>query len=300
LAGIGAASSSIDPMNKPDLPVSELAKSGLANSDLVKQAIAFVEDFTAFAGLNGVWAAALAVIAAAFEGIGLLLLVPLLSIVTAADAGAGWTHRFVAQALDAIGAQTRTAQLSVLLGLFAVLVVIRAIFVARRNITLAQLEAGFVETVRGRLARRLAAAPWPGVSRLQHARVTHLVSGDIHRVGAATHYMVQFAATVIVILAQTVIAFLLAPLLTAVALFLIAIGAAVGLIMLRRAHDFGEQLSRMGIALMHETTQFLGGLKLAAGQNRQASFLAEFQDSLAGLKREQLAYIRQQNAIAWP
>jgi ATP-binding cassette, subfamily C, bacterial len=295
LAGIGAASSSIDPMNKPDLPVSELAKSGLANSDLVKQAIAFVEDFTAFAGLNGVWAAALAVIAAAFEGIGLLLLVPLLSIVTAADAGAGWTHRFVAQALDAIGAQMRTAQLSVLLGLFAVLVVIRAIFVARRNITLAQLEAGFVETVRGRLARRLAAAPWPVVSRLQHARVTHLVSGDIHRVGAATHYMVQFAATVIVILAQIVIAFLLAPLLTAVALFLIAIGAAVGLIMLRRAHDFGEQLSRMGIALMHETTQFLGGLKLAAGQNRQASFLAEFQDSLAGLKREQLAYIRQQN-----
>ncbi len=234
-------------------------------------------------------------IAAAFEGIGLLLLVPLLSIVTAADAGAGWTHRVVAQALDAIGAQTRTAQLSVLLGLFAVLVVIRAIFVARRNITLAQIEAGFVETVRGRLARRLAAAPWPVVSRLQHARVTHLVSGDIHRVGAATHYMVQFAATVIVILAQIVIAFLLAPLLTAVALFLIAIGAAVGLIMLRRAHDFGEQLSRMGIALMHETTQFLGGLKLAAGQNRQASFLAEFQDSLAGLKREQLAYIRQQN-----
>jgi ATP-binding cassette subfamily C protein len=205
-------------MNKPDLPVSELAKSGLANSDLVKQAIAFVEDFTAFAGLNGVWAAALAVIAAVFDGIGLLLLVPLLSIVTAADAGAGWTHRFVAQALDAIGAQTRTAQLSVLLGLFAVLVVIRAIFVARRNITLAQLEAGFLETVRGRLARRLAAAPWPVVSRLQHARVTHLVSGDIHRVGAATHYMVQFAATVIVILAQIVIAFLLAPLLTAVAL----------------------------------------------------------------------------------
>ena len=63
LAGIGAASSSIDPMNKPDLSDSGLAKSGLANSDLVKQAISFVEDFTAFAGLNGVWAAALAVIA---------------------------------------------------------------------------------------------------------------------------------------------------------------------------------------------------------------------------------------------
>ena len=73
-------------MNKPDLSVS-----------VAKQAISFVEDFAAFAGLNGIWAAALAVIAAAFEGIGLLLLVPLLSIVTAANTGAGWTHRFIAQ-----------------------------------------------------------------------------------------------------------------------------------------------------------------------------------------------------------
>jgi ATP-binding cassette subfamily C protein len=77
--------------------------------------------------------------------------------------------------------------LSLLLGLFAGLLVVRAIVVARRNIVLAQLEMGFVEMVRARLANRLAAAPWPMVSRLQHARVTHLMSGDIHRVGGATH-----------------------------------------------------------------------------------------------------------------
>ncbi len=46
---------------------------------------------------------------------------------------------------------------------------------------------------------------------------------------------------------------------------------------------------------MHETSQFLGGLKLAAGQNRQANFVAEFQDSLAELRREQLAFLYQEN-----
>jgi hypothetical protein len=110
-------------MNKPDLSDPGLPKSGLANSNLVKQTIAFIKDFTVFSCFNGVWAAALAVIAAAFEGIGLLLLVPLLSIVTAEDARAGWTHRFIAQGFDIFGAQTRSARLSVLLGLFAVLVV---------------------------------------------------------------------------------------------------------------------------------------------------------------------------------
>jgi ABC-type multidrug transport system fused ATPase/permease subunit len=182
-----------------------------------------------------------------------------------------------------------------LLGLFAAVVVIRAIIVARRNIMLAQIEMGFVEMIRARLAGRLAAAPWPVVSRLQHARVTQLMSGDIHRVGTATHYMVQTAATLVIIGAQIVIAFLLAPLLTLVALILIAMGAAVGFVMLRRAHDFGALLSRLGIELMHETSQFLGGLKLAAGQNRQANFVAEFHDSLERLKREQFAYLGQEN-----
>jgi ATP-binding cassette subfamily C protein len=65
--------------------------------------------------------------------------------------------------------------------------------------------------------------------------------------------------------------------------------------MLGRAHDLGAQLSRTGIALTHETTQFLGALKLAAGQNRQADFVNEFEESLAALKRQQLAFILQQS-----
>jgi len=277
-------------MDKP-----EGMESGPTLSGLLRQASAFVRDFAAFAGVSGVIAAALAVLAACFEGVGLLLLVPLLSVITSSDSGSGWSHRLLAQAFEITGAQTRTARLSLLLGVFAVLVVVRAIIVARRNIMLSQIEAGFVDTVRVRLARRLAGAPWPVVARLQHARVTQLMSGDIHRVGAATHYMVQFAAALVIIGAQIVIAFLIAPLLAAVALFLIAAGAAIGFFMLLRAHDFGAKLSRMGITLMHETSQFLGGLKLAAGQNRQANFVAEFTDSLDQLRRERLAYIRQEN-----
>lgn len=262
-------------------------------SALLRQGSAFVRDFAAFAGMSGVMAAVLAVLAAIFEGVGLLLLVPLLSIVTASDGGTGWAHRSLVQAFEIAGAQTRTAQLGLLLGLFSVLVVMRAVIVARRNIKLSQIQTCFIEAVRARLAGRLAAAPWPVVSRLQHARVTHLISGDIARVGAAAHHLVQFSAIVVVIGAQVVIAFLLAPLLTTVALCLIGIGAAVGFVMLRRAHDFGTQVSRVGITLMHETSQFLGGLKLAAGQNRQSNFVAEFQASLAAITREQLAYIRQ-------
>jgi len=79
----------------------------------------------------------------------------LLSLITASETGAGWTHKLLTQAFDIAGAQTRTARLSLLLGLFAAVVVIRAIIVARRNILLAQIEIGFIEMVRARLAGSL-------------------------------------------------------------------------------------------------------------------------------------------------
>lgn len=270
------------------------ANAAIATDGFVKQAIRFARDFAAFAGTEGVWGAALAGIAAAFEGVGLVLLVPLLSIVTAANDDSGWIKKTAARLLDAAGAETRTARLSLLLGIFAVLLVVRAVVVARRDATLAHLQMGFVEQVRSRAARSLAAAPWQVVSRLQHARVTHLMSGDIQRIGSATHFIVQFLAALVLTAFQIGIALLLAPALTAMALGLIAIGTFGGFLLLGRAHVLGAQLTRTSIALVHETTQFLGGLKLAAGQNRQADFVNEFEASLAALKRQQIAFIRQQ------
>jgi ATP-binding cassette subfamily C protein len=127
-------------MNKP-----EVMESSSAISGLMRQAMAFVHDFATFAGLSGIFAAALAVLAAAFEGVGLLLLVPLLSIVTASDVGAGWTHRLAAQAFEIAGAQTRTARLTLLLGLFAALLVIRTIILGGLKLAAGQnRQANFV------------------------------------------------------------------------------------------------------------------------------------------------------------
>jgi ABC-type multidrug transport system fused ATPase/permease subunit len=274
-----------------------LSKTGavITDSGFVRHAGTFIRDFAAFAGASGIRAAVLAILAAAFEGVGLVLLVPLLSIVTANDATPGWFHNIAVHLLDVVGAQTRNERLSLLLGAFAVLLILRALAVAHRDAVLGLLQMGFVEQIRSRVAQKLAAAPWLVVSRLQHARVTHLMSGDIQRIGTATSFMVQLFAALVLMAVQIAIAFALAPALTGIAVVLIALGAGASFVMLGRAHDLGAQLSRTSVALMHETTQFLGGLKLAAGQNRQADFVNEFAASLAALKRQQFAFIRSQS-----
>lgn len=273
------------------------ADAATPTAHLVKQGVRFARDFAAFANGDGVRGAALAGLAAAFEGVGLMLLVPLLSIVTSSNDDSGWIRQTVVRLLDGVGAETRTARLSLLLAIFVTLVVVRAVVVARRDLMLARLQTGFIEQIRVRVARSLAMAPWQIVSRLQHARVTHLMSGDIQRIASVTNFFVQFLAMLVVILFQIGVALLLAPALSAIALALIAIGAVGGFLALARAREFGAQLTRMGIALMHETTQFLGGLKLAAGQNRQTDFIDEFERSVAALKQQQIAFIRQQMSV---
>ena len=272
------------------------SEKSISAAGLRSQAIAFLQEFAGFAGMAGLRGAALSVLGAVFESVGLVLLVPLLSIVTGGGGAPNWLHGMAVRLLQLTGAQSRTAQLSVLLGVFAALIVMRAVVAARRDRTLSQLQMGFVEQFRSRLAQKLAAAPWPVVSRLQHARVTQLMSGDIQRIGAAALQTVQMFTTSVLTLFQIAVVLLLGPALACIALILIGVGVAANLAMLGRAHGLGARLGRVNVALMHETTQFLGALKLAAGQNRQADFVREFEQSLAAVKREQIAFIRQQSS----
>ena len=182
-----------------------------------------------------------------------------------------------------------------LLGIFAALLVVRALVAARRDTTLAQLQMGFVEqrplprrpeARRGAVAGRVAIAACARDASDERRHPAHRQRREFH--GAVL-------AALVLTTVQIAIALMLAPGLTAIAVALIATGAGVNFVMLGRAHHLGAQFSRTGIALMHETTQFLGGLKLAAGQNRQADFVNEFEGSLAALKSQQFAFIRQQS-----
>lgn len=118
----------------------------------------------AFAGSRGVAAVAL-------EGLGLILLVPLLGIVFSGSLPQGRLQHTVDALFGTVGAGSTLARLAWLLALFAVLMVLRAVVVSARDVVMTRLQIGFVEAQRLRVAQHLAAAPWNQVARLQHARV---------------------------------------------------------------------------------------------------------------------------------
>jgi ATP-binding cassette subfamily C protein len=267
----------------------------MAGSKGLDAARGFLLDFARYGGRRTVWALLVTACAAVFEGIGLALIIPLLAVVTKTVPAAGGLRRQITDLLELTGARSPTSQLAVLLALFGVLMVLRAVVVSRRNVILTELQVGFVESRRAVLAERLAAARWDQVAQISHARVVHVLSGEIQKIGSAVAVGTQSATSVLLLLVQCALAFVLAPGMAAIALFLLLVGMVVLVPTLKRARTVGAILAERNQTLLSITTQFLGGLKLAVSQNLQTGFIQEFQGTVAELGRKQVDYTRQQS-----
>jgi ATP-binding cassette, subfamily C, bacterial len=261
---------------------------------LIASIIVFLRDYASYAGGEGVAGAALVLLGALFEGIGLALIAPLLNILFDDNNAGGFLHHTAETLFNLFGASTVFARLLLLMGIFAAAMIVRALVLLARDTTLAKLRIGFVEMQRARVAEALATASWGQVVRLRHARVIQVMSGDIQQIGTAAHFLTQCLTAVVVLTAQCVLALYLSlPL--ALLSFVLLVGTALALLpMMRRSWRLGHFLTEANQNLLHGTAQFLGGLKLAVSQNLQNDFLLEFRTSLQEQSVQQVNYLRQQ------
>lgn len=257
----------------------------------------FAADLASYAGRGLVGTGVLVLAGAALEGFGLLLIVPLLGLVTA-GAPDGRFERIAAELLGAWGIETAVARLALLLGVFAALMIVRAAVIAARDLRIGEWQLGFVESLRLRIVETLVAAPWARIVRLRHARMTHLLSGDIQRVGLAAAVALRTAVALLMLTAQAVLVFVLAPGFAGVVFALLVFGAILFWPLVRRAHRLGGFVTGANVVLLDTTSQFLGGLKLAVSQNLQSGFLREFGATLHDIRARQIAFQRRQIASA--
>lgn len=270
-----------------------LAQDMIAPSALLRSSVGFLREFTHYAGGAGLRGAALIFAASLMDNIGIVLLVPFLSLATL-DATTSWAADLAAPLFILARAETRVARLGVLLCAFIALLVLRAAVNAARARTLLRLRVGFVESHRACVLRGLATASWDQVATLHHARVNQVVNIDITHAGLAANVLVESAVAGVMLINHGIIAFLLAPAFALACFALIGLGSLAILVLLRSSYALGAAVSGHAQALNHAIAQFLGGLKLAIGQNLQDSFIAEFEAALYGLQHRQTRFLLQQ------
>ena len=275
------------------LPRRDDGGAGGAVTGLIGESFAFGAAVARYAGRRGLVASMFVALGAVLEGFGILLLVPLLATLFRQESDPAGPAM-----LDWIGGVAPGApslgRLAIILAVFGLLMALRALVLWRRDALLGALQIGFVEAQRSMIARRLAGAQWRALSRIGHARVNHLMGGDIQRCGAGVFFLLQSGVSVVMIVVQAGLAFLLAPALTAMAVGAMAVGALLLAGLLRRSHDVGKIVTEANLALMTGLGRFLGGMKMAMSQNLQHAFVAEFEHDIALSARRQASFARQQ------
>jgi ATP-binding cassette subfamily C protein len=253
----------------------------------------FAGDFAEFSGKRLAPAMLLLVLGTLIEGVGLILLLPLLSVVSGQRSGSDTIDAVTGSLLSMVPAASPFWQLALLLGLFALLMAVRGAVIVARDMRLARLQIGFIESRRSEVIRLLAGARWDVVSRLRHGRITHVLGEDIQASGGATQLLLQCVILSALLLVQFALLVLLSPTLAA---FGAALGA-IGLLTLRpalnRARELGTSYTATQLELTNSAHQFLGGLKLAMSQNLEQSYVRTFEDTIREAADHQIAFTRQ-------
>ncbi len=254
--------------------------------------------FARSSGRRGVWAFVVMIAGALTEGIGLVLIVPIVALLIRPNAGqvagqnVGRFRHAAAVVARSVGITTPAGQLALILALFVAAMAMRAVILGLRDRLVFELQLRFVDAERTMLFQALGQSRWQDIAGLRHARVTQALGADIPRISTALTLLLGTTTALVMLAGQWLVLLVIAPVLAALALAAILIAALASATTLRRATTMGERVRHGTLSMVDLSAQLMGGLKLALAQNMQRVFTTEFMAGLRDLGGRQRVFSR--------
>jgi len=228
----------------------------------------------------------LLMLASAFtEGLGLILLVPMLGVL---DGGGVADHRIT----EFVAATGIPISLPGLLSTFVVLVILRALINYARTIADFRFQISVVDGLRARAWSALLHSDWRHLSALRQSDNASLLITNVDRVGFGLEQGLRGLAMAITLSGIGLAAFAISPL---IALAALAIGIAVLLAyrgIRRRATLLGDDLTRAYGEVHGRLAEGLGALRIIKSFGREAREAQDGISAFRGMRRTQLSYLR--------
>lgn len=221
---------------------------------------------------------ALMLAAAATEGFGLLMLLPLLQLVGLEVGGGAFGQ--IATAFDsALRSIGLTPTLATVLPLYAAVVVATAALGRGAALSAASLSHRYAAHLRSELQASLARASWLFHTRNRASQLTQVLTAEASRVVMATDALVSLGVRGVTTLVYLTAALWVAPLVT---LVVAVVGGGLLIVFRRqsrRIHAIGRDIVQANARMYDAIGEDLGGLKLIKGHGVEANSVSIF-DSL--------------------
>ncbi len=218
---------------------------------------------------------ALGLVSSLTAGIGLVLMVPLLSLV-GIETGGGTTEVFVGYVQSALTALGIAPSAPVLLTLNAVLMVFSAALGRYQSIVEPKIYESFILSQRLRLFEALTDARWRFVVNERASNNLHLLTSEVDRLGGAAQRIVSLFTRALKVIVHLGVAIVLSPLLTLLV-------AASGLVLVvisqplaKLARARGKQVSATYREMYRAINEHLSGLKTVKAHGLEGRAVDDF------------------------
>ena len=237
----------------------------------------------------------LMILASLSEGIGLMLLLPMLTIMgLGTEEGTNPIAQVTQIAFNTVGIPFT---LLPILAIFITLITIRAILVYSREIFLLKMQLEFVDELRSQVHQDIGRANWLFILKLRTSDLLHVLTEDIERIGYAAHLIIQSVVMFGMGLAYLVVSFYLSPQLTLVAI----VAGSILLLLLKgfssKAHQLGEDETESGKVVFASINEFLNGIKLVKSYCAESFYYDYYKESTTALRNKLIAF-QQASSVA--
>jgi ATP-binding cassette, subfamily C, bacterial len=264
---------------------------------LMAQSAVFVTDVYRFRPRLMIYTAIMMAVHSLTEGIGLVLLIPLIGLV-GAGAGISGGQRLNDALSKLFGVIGVTPTLEHVLGLLLGLAIVRAALGYVTTMCIAQLEYGFLHHIRARFYDALSHADWPHLVSLRQSHTSHRLTLQAEQVGYAVGYLLHGMATFLGLLVGIAVAWVASPTLTATVL----VGALVLAICLLSLHWWAFARGAAAMRAMQHLFGILDagleGLKLGRAFSIERALAKDFTDASNAYRRAAISLRQNESVVA--
>jgi ATP-binding cassette subfamily C protein len=226
-------------------------------------------------------AAILSIVTAATEGVGLLLLLPLLTL-----AGVFDTEGSNVTVLSSLLANLRLNwNFESALMIFVALISLQAWLVLLRDRETRSLQLRFTDHLRQRLYAAIAQSRWIFLIGRHSGEILNVLNSEIQRIGVGTFFLLRLFITSLLALAYLFVAFRMSP---ALALLALGTGMLLWLVLRstdRAARESGVLLGQANHNLFTRTQEFLSTLKLIKIHGEEVGHIRQFNDAVSDVSQ---------------
>ncbi|MED3124626.1 ABC transporter ATP-binding protein [Bacillus wiedmannii] len=224
------------------------------------------------------------------EGIGIILLIPMISMTGVIDIGE--ENTFIAPVYRFLQDFPKTTSLVSILGIYILIVLSQNLL--QRNITLrdARTQQAFVRELRIETYSMILKAKWSFFLEKRKTNLINILTTELARVSYGVNLILQLLAAILFTFIQVGIAFLLSPKITIFVLVFGLLFLGASRVFIKKARILGGKTSKLAQGYLSGITDHFNGIKDIKSNTLEASRLDWLQTITGKMSNEQMEYMR--------